>query len=239
MVVVKIPYYMQLASINDLARLASALEVVPLPVYALRLDGEDVLAVGVNIGLERPLFCYVNGECSGEFIAYRVYMGSEEINMVNAANNPVYSYAPIIRVREMPKRILKGRKEIHTESIVLNDLSSLAKLVLYRYMRDEVLIPLFLMKGHHIHGKGRHDGKGKDKDKDKDKEDAKAGAIIGIFINSNDNGIPYFCYTVLDHMPEGNFVKYSSQSGVEPEFTNDIDGHGYIYMKVIRTDQQV
>ncbi|MEO9365063.1 MULTISPECIES: hypothetical protein [Candidatus Nitrosocaldus] len=231
MLLVKIPYYMQLASINDLARLASALEVVSLPVYAFRLENMDVLAVGINVGLARPLFCYVNAECSGEFIAYRIYMGNEEINMVNAANNPAYSYAPIIRVEEMPKRMLKGRREMHTESIVMSNLGSLAKLVLYRYMREEVLTPLFLMKRHYIHGKGKDKGK-----------DAKADGmiVVGMFMNSNEDGTPYFCYTVLDKMPEGNFVRYSSQSGEEPEFTNDIDGHGYIYMKVIRVrDQQV
>ncbi|MFN4337005.1 MAG: hypothetical protein ACK4FV_05435 [Candidatus Nitrosocaldus sp.] len=226
---VKIPYYMQLASINDLARLASALEVVPLPVYALRLQNRDVLAVGINVGLARPLFCYVDAEYSGEFIAYRVYMGSEEVNMVDAASNPAYSYAPIIRVKEMPKKMFKGRKEMHTETIVMSDLGSLTKLVLYRYMREEVLTPLFLMK-HSVDGKG----KGKDKDKHEDV----SSTIIGMFMSSNEDGAPYFCYTVLDHMPEGNFVKYSSQIGEGPEFTNDIDGHGYIYMKVIRMKDQ-
>ncbi|MEM0029887.1 MAG: hypothetical protein QW572_06645 [Candidatus Nitrosocaldus sp.] len=228
---VKIPYYMQLASINDLARLASALEVVPLPVYAFRLQNTDVLAVGINVGLAKPLLCYVNAECSGEFIAYRVYMGGEEVNMVNTASNPAYSYAPIIRVKEMPRKILKGRKEMHTETIVMNDLSSLTKLVLFRYMREEVLTPFFLMRRRGVDGKG----KGKDKDKD---EDASSTPIIGMFMSSDDDGTPYFCYTVLDHMPEGNFVRYSSQSGEGPEFTNDIDGHGYIYMKVIRMKDQ-
>jgi hypothetical protein len=87
------------------------------------------------------------------------------------------------------------------------------------------------MKRHYIHGKGKDKGK-----------DAKADGmiVVGMFMNSNEDGTPYFCYTVLDKMPEGNFVRYSSQSGEEPEFTNDIDGHGYIYMKVIRVrDQQV
>ncbi len=225
LLMVKIPYFIQLAGINDLARLAAALEVVPLPVYALRLQNRDVLAVGVSVGLARPLFCYVETGHSGEFIAYRAYMSSEEVNMVDTASNPAYSYAPIIRVKEMPRKMFKGRKEMHAETIVMDDLGSLTKLVLYRYMREEVLTPLFLMK-HSVDGKGK--GKGKDK------QDASSTTIIGMFMSSDEDGAPYFCYTVLDHMPEGNFVKYSSQIGEGPEFTNDIDGHGYIYMKVIR-----
>ncbi|MCS6768352.1 MAG: hypothetical protein RMJ59_03745 [Candidatus Nitrosocaldus sp.] len=227
---VKIPYYMPLASMNDLARLASALEVVPLPVYSFRLQNTDVLAVGINIGLTRPLFCYINAECTGEFIAYRVYMGSEEVSMVNAASNPAYAYAPIIRVTEMPRRFFKGRRDMQPESIVMRDLASLAKLVLYRYMREEVLTPLFLMRRHGIDGKT-----GSDKGKKGDGADA---ITIGMFMHGNEDGVPYFCYTPLDHMPEGNFVMYSSQSGEEPEFTNDIDGHGYVYMKVIRMKDQ-
>ncbi len=212
----RIPYYIQLDSINDLARLAAALEVVPSPIYSFKLKVKEqesnILAVGLNINMGRPVFCYVDAPCNGEFIAYRAFMGSEEVNMVNAANNPTYSYAPVIRVISMPKR-LKGSKSIEYESIILNDLISLVKLGLYKYMRDEVLIPLFLSV---------------DKSNDKD------NGILGTFISGNDDGHPYFCYTILHSIPKENFVRYSSQSDEAPTFTNNIDEHGYVYMKIVR-----
>ncbi len=211
----RIPYYIQLDSINDLARLAAALEMVPLPIYSFKLkikeQESNILAIGLNMNMGRPVFCYVDASCNGEFIAYRAFMGSEEVNIVNVANNPVYSYAPVIRVLNMPKRLLKSSKGIEYESIMLNDLISLVKLGLYKYMRDEILIPLFLSVD-------KSDGNG----------------ILGTFIGGNDDGYPYFCYTVLHSIPKENFVKYSSQSDEAPMFTNNIDEHGYIYMKVIR-----
>jgi hypothetical protein len=214
---VRIPYYIQLDSINDLARLAAALEVVPSPIYSFKLKVKEqesnILAVGLNLNMGRPVFCYVDAQCNGEFIAYRAFMGNEEVNMVNAANNPAYSYAPVIRVVSIPKR-LKGSKSIGYESIILNDLISLVKLGLYKYMRDEVLIPLFLSVD-----KGNDKGNG--------------NVILGTFIGGNDDH-PYFCYTILHSIPKENFVRYSSQSDEAPTFTNNIDEHGYIYMKIVR-----
>jgi hypothetical protein len=52
-------------------------------------------------------------------------------------------------------------------------------------------------------------------------------------MNDSDN-VSYFYYVVLNSVPSGTFVKYSSQRVEKPEFTNKIDEHGYIYMKVIR-----
>jgi hypothetical protein len=81
-------------------------------------------------------------------------------------------------------------------------------------MRDEVLIPLFLSVD-----KGNDKGNG--------------NVILGTFIGGNDDH-PYFCYTILHSIPKENFVRYSSQSDEAPTFTNNIDEHGYIYMKIVR-----
>lgn len=213
---VRIPYYMQLESINDLARLAAALEVVPLPIYSFNIRVKEqessILAVGLNLNIGRPTFCYVNTTCSSEFIAYRAYMGSEEVNMVNVAKNPAYSYAPVIKVRSMPKRLLRF-KSVEYDAILLDDITSLVKIGLYKYMRDEVLIPFFLSA-------------------------IDDGSIIGTFLNSNDD-YPYFCYTILQGIPKENFIRYSSQSDEVPVFTNSIDEHGYIYMKIVRLKEML
>jgi len=205
------PYYIQLESMNDLARLAAALEVVPSPIYSFSMkfkdETKDILALALNT--DRLIFCYIDATCSGEFIAYRVSMGSEEISTVNVASNPAYSYIPIIRAAKMPKRLLKVSKSIGCEYIMLSDLTSLAKLSAYRYMRDEILPPLFLAV---------NDGK----------------SMIGTFMNSGNDSIIYFCYTLLDSIPKENFLRYSIQSEEKPMFTNSIDGHGYIYMKAVR-----
>jgi hypothetical protein len=205
------PYYIQLESMNDLARLAAALEVVPSPIYSFSVkikdETKDILALALNT--DRLIFCYIDATCTGEFIAYRVSMGNEEISTVNAASNPAYSYIPVIRAAKMPKRLLKVSRSIGCEYIMLSDLISLAKLSVYRYMRDEILSPLFLAV---------KDSKG----------------MIGTFMNSGNDSTIYFCYTLLESIPRENFLRYSIQSEEKPMFTNSIDGHGYIYMKVVR-----
>ncbi|MFQ5921102.1 MAG: hypothetical protein ACE5JV_03700, partial [Nitrososphaerales archaeon] len=41
-------------------------------------------------------------------------------------------------------------------------------------------------------------------------------------------------YVKLEEAPSGSFLKYSSQGVGKPVFTNRIDEHGYMYMKIVR-----
>jgi len=208
----KTPCYVELESMNDLARLACALERAPLPVFSLPLHGDSVLAAQVDFLMGRPVIYYAKFNRSGEFLAYRTVSGVEEITIVDAITNPTFSYAPIIQVDKLPNNMMKNAKAEKSSGYVtikLKDVASLAKVSSYKMFYDEAPLPLFLFK----------DGK----------------PILGAFMSMNDSdSISYFYYVELDSAPSEMFMKYSSQRVEKPTFTNKIDEHGYIYMKVIR-----
>jgi hypothetical protein len=208
----KSPCYVELESINDLARLVCALERTPLPVFSMRLDGADVLSAQIDFIMDRPVIYYAKFNKSGEFLAYRNVNGVEDVTIVDAITNPTFSYAPIIQVDKLPDSMMKNAKAEKSSGYILiklKDVASLAKVSSYKMFYDESPLPLFLFK----------DGK----------------PILGAFMSMNDSdSISYFYYVKLDSKPSEMFMKYSGQRVEKPAFTNKIDEHGYIYMKVIR-----
>jgi hypothetical protein len=48
------------------------------------------------------------------------------------------------------------------------------------------------------------------------------------------DGVSYFYYATLTDNPVYSFIKYSSLKSDDPTFTNNIDEHGYIYIKLIK-----
>jgi len=197
---------------RDLARLVCALERTPLPVFSLRLHGDDVLAAQIDFLMGRPVVYYAKFNMSGEFLAYKNVGGVEDITVVDAITNPTFSYSPIIQVDKLPNNMMKNVKVDKSSgyiSIKLKDVTSLAKVSSYKMFYDEAPLPLFLFK----------DGK----------------PILGTFMSMNDSdSVSYFYYVELDSTPSEMFMKYSSQRVEKPAFTNKIDEHGYIYMKVIK-----
>jgi len=160
----------------------------------------------------RPIIYYAKFNRSGEFLAYRNVSGVEDITMVDAITNPTFSYAPIIQVDKLPNNMTKNVKADKNSGYIiikLKDAASLVKVSSYKMFYDEAPLPLFLFK----------DNK----------------PILGAFMSVNDSdSVSYFYYVELDSIPSAMFMKYSSQRIEKPAFTNKIDEHGYIYMKVIR-----
>lgn len=208
----KTPHYVELESMQDLARLVCALERAPLPVFSLHFHGDNVLAAQADLLMGSPVIYYAKFKGQGEFLAYRNSGGVEDITAVEAVTNPTFVYAPIIHVDKLPDSMIKNTKVDKKSkyiSIKLKDVASLAKVSSFKMFYDEGPLPLFLFK---------------------DKK-----PILGTFLSMNDSdNVSYFYYVVLNSVPSGTFVKYSSQRVEKPEFTNKIDEHGYIYMKVIR-----
>lgn len=208
----KSPCYVELESAQDLARLVCALERTPLPVFSLHLHGIDVLAVQMDFLMGRPVIYYARFNTAGEFLAYRNAGGVEDISTVDAITNPTFSYAPIIQVDKLPDIMAKNAKIDKKTGyllIKLKDAASLAKVSSYKMLYDEAPLPLFLFKNNK--------------------------PILGAFMSvDNGDSVSYFYYVELDSAPSGMFMKYSGQRVEKPAFTNRIDEHGYIYMKVIR-----
>ncbi|MCX8191335.1 MAG: hypothetical protein N3F06_00830, partial [Nitrososphaerales archaeon] len=143
------PYFIELAGLKDLGRLACAFEKVPLPIFFMNIEGEQILATQVDVFMSAPIFYYTQTNTFNHFIGYKNSEGLEEVMLVDSTNNPTYMYAPIIMVKEVPSVFKEGwrRKKGRISKFIpiqVSDLVSLAKVCSYKVLYDEPPIPLFL-----------------------------------------------------------------------------------------------
>jgi hypothetical protein len=204
-----------LAGLKDFGRLVCALERTPLPAFSLQFNKHEVLAVQTDIINGRPVIYYADNESKdGQYLAYRVSNGVEELLLASSVDNPTFVYSPILKVEKFP-RVLARSARVDKKSgyavIQLKDLSSLAKVAAYKTIYDEPPLPLFLFK--------ERGGK----------------IILGATMSASDNEtISYFYYVMLGEEPHEPFLRYSSQRAEQPAFSARLDEHGYVYLKVIR-----
>ena len=164
-----------------------------------------------------PVIYYVKFEPrnpSNQYIAYRCQGISETVTLVDIASNPLFVYSPIINVEKLPAIMEKSSrrsKRCSYTKIMLRDLASLAKVAAYKTIYDEPPLPIFSFGN-----------------QQKDR------FTIGTSLNFMDtDSLTYFYYINIDKEPE-KFLKYSSQKSEKPFFTNYIEEHGYIYIKIIK-----
>jgi hypothetical protein len=210
----KAPCYIELAGLKDFGRLVCALERTPLPAFSLQFNKHDVLAVQTDVINGRPVIYYAdNGSQDGQYLAYRVSNGVEEVLLSGSVANPTFVYSPILKVEKFPRalsRSAKVDKKSGYTIIKLKDLPSLAKVAAYKTIYDEPALPLFLFQ------------RGTD-------------VILGTAMSASENEtISYFYYVTLGEGPKEPFLRYSSQRSEQPVFSSRLDEHGYVYLKVIR-----
>ncbi len=212
---IKAPCYIALANLKDFGRLVCALERTPLPAFSLRFNRQEVLAVQTDIINGRPVIYYAQEPAKdGQYLAYRVSNGIEEVLLAGSVANPTYVYSPILKVEKFPRSLTKSAridKGSGYTVIKLKDLSSLAKVAAYKTIYDEPPLPLFLFK--------EPGGK----------------IVLGTTMSANDNEtISYFYYLTLADEPKEPFLRYSSQRIDQPMFSTRLDEHGFVYLKVIK-----
>jgi hypothetical protein len=211
----KAPWYIALAGLKDFGRLVCALERTPLPAFSLVFNKEEVLAVQTDIINGRPVIYYTKaGAGSGQYLAYRVSNGIEEVLLADSVGNPTFVYSPVLKVEKFPRQLTRSAKVDKKSGytiIKLKDLSSLAKVAAYKTMYDEPPLPIFMFR--------QHGGK----------------IVVGTPMSANDNDTAsYFYYTLLDQEQAEPFLRYSSLKVEQPIFSSRLDEHGYVYLKVIR-----
>lgn len=221
----KSPFYVELIDLNNFGRLVCALERSPLPSFSINFKGENIFSVQTEFVNGIPLIYYVRSpDQQGEsplnqsalyhYLAYRCTSSFETVIPVETASNTMYVYSPIINIEKLPsimeKRSRKSKMMSYTK-IKLCDLSSLVKVAAYKTIYDEPPLPIFVFK-------------------DKKSKRYSLGTSLNFLDNDN---LTYYYYLDIDYEP-GRFLKYSSQKLEKPVFTNNIEEHGYIYLKVIR-----
>lgn len=174
-----------------------------------------MLAVQTDIINGRPVIYYTQEDSKdGQYLAYRVSNGIEEVLLASSVDNPTYVYSPILKVEKFPRSLARSArigKGSGYAVIKLKDLPSLAKVAAYKTIYDEPPLPLFLFK--------ERGGK----------------IVLGTAMSANENEtISYFYYVTVEEEPKEPFLRYSSQKAVQPTFLTRLDEHGYVYLKVIR-----
>ena len=217
----KSPYYIEVAKLNNFARLVCALELTPLPCFSMNLNNDHIYAVQTEFINGIPVIYYAkcpdsgsNSNFSNQFIAYRCHGISETVILVDTASNPLFVYSPIINIEKLPAIMEKSSrksKKIGYTKIMLKDLDSLAKIAAYKTIYDEPPLPIlyFENKKNNMY-------------------------TLGTPINFMEtDSLTYFYYINVENEPS-NFLKYSTQRSEKPSFTNSIENHGYIYLKIIK-----
>lgn len=213
---------------NDFGRLVCALERSPPPIFSMELNKEDVFGVQTEFMDGNPVIYYVktSNKQNNQYLAYRINSLIEEVIISESAANSSYVYSPIINIDKLPTQLTKKarptKKTTYT-SIQVKDLASLVKVAAYKTIYEEPPLPLFLIHTN-LSSKSKNIKPGNN-----------SHITIGTVINIVETeSLPYFYYYPLDFEPNEAFIRYSSQKVEKPSFSNNLNEHGYIYLKIIK-----
>jgi len=224
----KSPIYIKLKSLNDFARLVCSLERIPIPIYEYNYQNTDIFAAQLDTLNGHSITYYVDNIKSGEnqYLSYKINNNNEEAVMVDSIKDTSALYSPIIKLSVPPQQFLKPAKIGATTKytgIGLRDLFSLSKLVAFHTIYEESTLPLFLFP--------------KTESSDFDLSDKKFNMkyVLGSHLNLTDSSdTDFFYYIILEQEIEKYFMKFSMQKSTPPSFSNHIDEHGFIYLKIIK-----
>jgi len=203
--------YVRVGSMVDLGRLSCALERAPFPLFAFKQGKGLRVAAQADLFMGTPIFYYYDTEKTGEFLSYRNAGEVEEVQLVDSASNAAFIYAPVIRVRKMPKE-LESRENFEDKflSVEVEDIGSLVKVGSYKMYFEEPPLPFFAFR----------DG---------------SQWVLGAFARIDDyEEASLFFHTRLPSEPNAGFVRYSAAKAGETNFSKRTDEHGYVYIKVVK-----
>ncbi|MDN5844651.1 MAG: hypothetical protein L0H53_00075 [Candidatus Nitrosocosmicus sp.] len=224
----KSPIYIKLKSLNDFARLVCSLERIPIPIYEYNYQNTDIFAAQLDTLNGHSITYYVDNIKSGEnqYLSYKINNNNEEAVMVNSIKDTSALYSPIIKISVPPQSFLKpARIAAATKytGIGLRDLFSLSKLVAFHTIYEESTLPLFLFP------------KTESVDSDLSDKESNMKYVLGSNLNLTDSSdTSYFYYVLLEQEIEKYFMKFSMQKSTAPSFSNHIDEHGFVYLKIIK-----
>ncbi len=211
----KSPFFIEVSTIQDFGRLVCAFERTPLLTFSFKSTEEDLLATQIDFLNNVPVIYYVRYASQGQYLGYRNSNGIEDVSIVENIQNPSVMYSPIISVDKFPPifwRRPKDTKKSNYEPIKLSNFQSLIKIASYKMIYEESPLPLFVFKS-----------------------TKKSKYVVGTALNmAESDGISYFYYATIPESPVHSFIKYSSLKSEDPTFTNNIEEHGYIYIKLIK-----
>jgi len=200
----------QVASVNDIARLACAFEHKPQPVFAFREEGKWNLLIQFQLDEKRIDYFITESDRVDSFLGYRNVYGEEIVDFFKVAKDTSYIYAPIIFLKNIPfKAYEKGRPSLKALPVEeLLDLGSLIRIATYRIYDEESPLPLFIAP----YG---------------------SGSVLFTMLSYLEEGHGKVYYLFLDESPNESFIRYSSHDA-SINYTSNVDETGFIYVKIIK-----
>ena len=138
----------------------------------------------------------------------------EESKLTDTADNPIFSYSPIISLNTIPEILKEStNNDDETEkynSVLVKDIANLAKVCSYKSAFEDPPLPIFAFQNNDKY-------------------------IIGTFtrIDESDDGCLFF-YQEIDDIGNNNFLKFPISNPSNATLTDKIEEHGYIFIKIIR-----
>lgn len=210
---VKQATFVELESLNDLARLTCALERAPLPTFANKSNSHYRLSSQLDFFNGSAVFYYTESNETKQFLGYKATSASEDVSLVDFPSNSTFVYSPVIEIVRFPKVFepqLGKQKGPKYQSVELKDLGSLIKIATYKVMFEEPPLPVFAFP---IVGEKWR---------------------LGTFARIEDfEEASLFFYFDQNARPMENFIGYSTSKS-HAYFTNRTDEHGSLFVKVIR-----
>lgn len=199
--------FIELETLEDLARYVCALREYPLRVYSIQYKGNRILSSTLTLANTLVLF-YIPDNKSGSYISYNISSGKEICGIVSSTKN-ISTYAPIIHYEGNLTHLPTIRKVSDSfNPIKLTDLGSLARLTYDPDSPEEPKLTLYTFPN-------------------KDKW------IIGYVTSLDmDSTFYQFNYVELNSKPAHHYLKYQGNQVKEPEFSDSFV-HGFSYMPII------
>ncbi|MGI0090622.1 MAG: hypothetical protein ACREBS_02835 [Nitrososphaerales archaeon] len=209
--------FIELESLNELARLTCALERAPLPTFASKSESGYRLSTQLDFFVGSPVFYYSHARETKQYLGYRTTPTGEETSLVDLPLNSSLVYAPVIEIVKFPKLFgdgIDGGNSPYSGprflSAEVKDLMSLVKVATYKIMFEEPPLPIFAFPV------------------------SSSKWRVGAFtrIEEFEEASIFFFYE-QDSRPSHNFVGYSTAKA-QAYFTNKTDEHGNLFVKIIR-----
>ena len=201
--------FIELSTLNDLARFACAFREYPKRVFSHEFEGQRILSTTLTLANTLLIFYYPSKK-EGRYISYNVSSGKEKCDIVESTKD-ISTYAPIIHAESeiSPLPIISKEFTDRFHPIRIKDLGSLARLTYDPEFPEEQNLTLFAVP-------------------------FKKSWNLGYITSLEMDEVYYnFNYVELDSEPLEYFLKYQGNHGQDPVFVNTFD-HGFTYLPIIK-----
>ncbi len=219
------PVFIEVDSLNDIARLVAAGERTPFPLFAINNASDNLVATQLDLFAGVPVFYYHRWKEAKRFLGYKTTQNGEEVSLTDSPMNPALVHAPIIDVVKLPSIFEQGLSDslAHAKydgprflSLKVKDLVALVQVASYKMAYEEPPLPIFVFPFSTTGSKKWR---------------------IGTFtrIEDYEEASVFFYFEQDERIPQ-NFVRYS-MTKAEAILTNRTDEHGYIFIKIVRLSE--